>query len=158
MLPVLNRTATVTKGLISWHDETMPNTQAGEAFALAIEYYREVDGRWLADIAALPGVTAYGRTKKQATAAVQALALRLIADRLEHGEALPGPMRVSFIAASELIPKLAVRQSDESSRRADWLEDQTPRRHFPSDSRSAGVDLRFMTSQTAGHAFLTVQR
>jgi len=53
----------------------------------------------LADIPALPGVTAYGRTKKQATAAVQALALRLIADRLEHGEAVPGPMNVSFIAA-----------------------------------------------------------
>ena len=48
---------------------------------------------------ALPGVTAYGRTRKQATAAVQALALRLIADRLEHGEAVPGPMNVSFIAA-----------------------------------------------------------
>ena len=77
----------------------MPKTLAAEGFSLAIEYYREEDGRWLADIAALPGVTAYGRTKKQATAAVQALALRLIADRLEHGEALPGPMSVSFIAA-----------------------------------------------------------
>jgi predicted RNase H-like HicB family nuclease len=69
------------------------------AFSLAIEYYREEDGRWLADISALPGVTAYGRTRKLATAAVQALALRLIADRLEHGEAVPGPMNVSFIAA-----------------------------------------------------------
>ncbi len=68
-------------------------------FSLAIEYSREEDGRWLADIAALPGVTAYGRSRKQATAAVQALALRLIADRLEHGEAVPGPMNVSFIAA-----------------------------------------------------------
>ncbi len=68
-------------------------------FPLAIDYYREEDGRWLADISALPGVTAYGRTKKQATAAVQALALRLIAGRLEHGEAVPGPMDVSFIAA-----------------------------------------------------------
>ena len=77
----------------------MPIAVASEAFSLAIEYHREEDGRWLADIAALPGVTAYGRTRKQATAAVQALALRLIADRLEHGEALPGPMRVSFIAA-----------------------------------------------------------
>ena len=66
---------------------------------MQIEIEREEDGRWLADTAALPGVTAYGRTKKQATAAVQALALRLIADRLEHGEALPGPMNVSFIAA-----------------------------------------------------------
>ncbi|MBL8212261.1 MAG: type II toxin-antitoxin system HicB family antitoxin [Bryobacterales bacterium] len=68
-------------------------------FSLSIAYMREEDGRWLADIAALPGVTAYGRSKKQATAAVQALALRLIADRLEHGEAVPGPMSVSFIAA-----------------------------------------------------------
>jgi len=73
--------------------------KASTRFALAIEYFREEDGRWLADIAALPGVTAYGRTKKQATAAVQALALRLIADRLEHGETVPGPMDVSFIAA-----------------------------------------------------------
>jgi predicted RNase H-like HicB family nuclease len=68
-------------------------------FSLAIEYYREDDGRWLADIPALPGVTAYGRSKKSATAAVQALALRLIADRLEHGEAVPGPFQLSFIAA-----------------------------------------------------------
>src|SRR5579872_4761085 len=77
----------------------MRKAPAAEGFSLAIEYYREEDGRWLADIAALPGVTAYGRTKKEATAAVQALALRLIADRLEHGEALSGPMHVSFIAA-----------------------------------------------------------
>jgi predicted RNase H-like HicB family nuclease len=68
-------------------------------FLLSIEYFREEDGRWLADIPALPGVTAYGRSKRRATAAVQALALRLIADRLEHGEAIPGPMNVSFIAA-----------------------------------------------------------
>jgi predicted RNase H-like HicB family nuclease len=68
-------------------------------FSLIIEYYREEDGRWLADIPALRGVTAYGRTRKQATAAVQVLALRLIADRLEHGEAVPGPMDASFVAA-----------------------------------------------------------
>jgi hypothetical protein len=73
--------------------------QAPTGFSLAIEYYREEDGRRLADIAALPGVTAYGRTRKPATAAMPAPALRLIADRLEHGEAVPGPMNVSFIAA-----------------------------------------------------------
>jgi predicted RNase H-like HicB family nuclease len=73
--------------------------QAPTGFSLAIEYYREEDGRRLAEIAALPGVTAYGRTRKPATAAMQAPALRLIADRLEHGEAVPGPMNVSFIAA-----------------------------------------------------------
>ena len=77
----------------------MPKAPSPSRFSLAIEYDRENDGRWLADIPALPGVTAYGRTKKQATAAVQALALRLIADRLEHGVAVPGPMDVSFVAA-----------------------------------------------------------
>lgn len=77
----------------------MAKTPPASKFSLAIEYYREEDGRWLADISALPGVTAYGRTKKQATAAVQALALRLIADRLENGEAVPGRLDVSFLAA-----------------------------------------------------------
>jgi len=77
----------------------MLKTPRERGFSLAIEYFREDDGRWLADIPALPGVTASGRTKKQATVGVQALALRLIADRLEHGEAIPGLMSVSFIAA-----------------------------------------------------------
>ena len=61
----------------------------GDALSLGIEYHRERDGRWLADISALPGVTAYGLTKREATAAAQSLALRLIADRLAHGEAVP---------------------------------------------------------------------
>ncbi len=74
-------------------------TTSPPGFSLAIEYHREEAGRWLADIPALPGVTAYGRTRKQATATVQALALRLIADRLEHGEALAGPMNVRFVGA-----------------------------------------------------------
>ena len=77
----------------------MRKSPGTKEFSLEIEYYREDDGRWLADIPALPGVTAYGRTKKGATAAVEALALRLIADRLEHGEAGPGPFHLSFIAA-----------------------------------------------------------
>jgi predicted RNase H-like HicB family nuclease len=74
----------------------MPKHPTG--FSLAIEYFREDDGRWLADIAALPEVTAYGRTRQQAAAAVQALALRLIVDRLEHGETVPGQMNVFFSA------------------------------------------------------------
>ena len=84
--------------------------RAGEAGScrVALRQRSERAGRWhdkdmpedlAADIAALLGVTAYGRTKKQATAAVQALALRLIADRLEHGGAPSGPMNVPFIAA-----------------------------------------------------------
>jgi len=56
---------------------------------LRVEFDRETDGRWIADIPALPGVTVYGRTRNQALTAVEALALRVIADRLEHGEATP---------------------------------------------------------------------
>lgn len=68
------------------------------AFNLKVEFLRETDGRWIADIAALPGVTVYGSTRKQALAAAEALALRVIADRIEHGEAVPGEMTVSFAA------------------------------------------------------------
>ena len=77
----------------------MSKPRSPKAVSLTIEYYREDDGRWLADIPALPGVTAYGRSKKSATALAQALAFRLLAHRLEYGEAVPGPMSVSFIAA-----------------------------------------------------------
>ncbi len=72
--------------------------QATQAFNLKVEFSREDDGRWIADIPALPGVTVYGRTRKQALASAQALALRVIADRLEHGEAVPGQVTVSFAA------------------------------------------------------------
>jgi predicted RNase H-like HicB family nuclease len=65
-------------------------------FDLKVEFDREVDGRWIADIPALPGVTVYGRTRKQALTAVEALALRVIADRIEHGVAVPGEATVSF--------------------------------------------------------------
>jgi predicted RNase H-like HicB family nuclease len=48
-----------------------------------IEFDREEDGRWIAEIADLPGVLAYGATREEAEAAVEALALRVIADRIE---------------------------------------------------------------------------
>jgi len=57
--------------------------------SLGIEFDREDDGRWIADIPALPGVMVYGRTREEATAKVRALALRVIAERIEHGEAVP---------------------------------------------------------------------
>jgi len=76
----------------------MKRTNPATAFQLKVEFDREVDGRWIADIPALPGVMVYGRTRKQALAAVEALALRVIADRIEHGEAVPGEMTVSFAA------------------------------------------------------------
>ncbi|HEV2178428.1 MAG TPA: type II toxin-antitoxin system HicB family antitoxin [Terriglobia bacterium] len=66
---------------------------------LTVEFEREEDGRWLAEIVDLPGVMVYGGTREEAAARVQALALRVIADRLEHGEAAPEMLRLSFIAA-----------------------------------------------------------
>jgi predicted RNase H-like HicB family nuclease len=56
---------------------------------LLIEIEREEDGRWIGEVVELPGVTAYGKTRQQAIARVQALALREIADRLEQGEDVP---------------------------------------------------------------------
>ncbi len=52
----------------------------------AIETEREVDGRWIADVIEIPGAVAYGPTPEQAIAKAQAIALRVIAERLEHGE------------------------------------------------------------------------
>jgi predicted RNase H-like HicB family nuclease len=66
---------------------------------LKVESEREVDGRWIAEIPALPGVLAYGATKADANARVQALALRVIADRLENGEKLPREIAAFFEAA-----------------------------------------------------------
>ena len=57
-----------------------------QSMSIAIELEREEDGRWLADVPALPGVMAYGADREEALRAVQALALRVIADRLEQGE------------------------------------------------------------------------
>jgi predicted RNase H-like HicB family nuclease len=56
---------------------------------MKIEIERETDGRWIAEVPDLPGVVAYGRTRKQAIAKAEALALRVIAERLDHGEAIP---------------------------------------------------------------------
>jgi predicted RNase H-like HicB family nuclease len=66
---------------------------------LVIEVDRESDGRWICEVRALPGVMAYGRTRKSALASVQALALRVIADRLEHGEMGGKPFELRFEAA-----------------------------------------------------------
>ncbi len=66
---------------------------------LEVELERETDGRWIAEIPALPGVLVYGKTANEATAKAKALALRVIADRLDHGETAPGLGKVSFIAA-----------------------------------------------------------
>ncbi len=56
---------------------------------LKIEIEPEADGRWIAEIAAIPGCVVYGETPEAATEAVKALALRVLAERAEHHEAFP---------------------------------------------------------------------
>jgi predicted RNase H-like HicB family nuclease len=65
----------------------------------SIRLLREADGRWIAEVPELPGVLVYGPTPEQAIAKVKALTFRVIADRLDHGEAGPDLDGVSFAAA-----------------------------------------------------------
>jgi predicted RNase H-like HicB family nuclease len=62
-----------------------------------IEHEREEDGRWLAEVPELSGVLAYGATEREAMARAQALALRVLAERLEHDES--GPLPISIAVA-----------------------------------------------------------
>ena len=64
-----------------------------------VELERGDDGRWLAEVVELPGVLAYGASEDEAIARVQALALRVVADRLEHDEAGREYLDISFKAA-----------------------------------------------------------
>ena len=56
---------------------------------LSIEVEQEEDGRWLSEVPELPGVLAYGQSRSEAVVRAQVLALRVLADRIEHGEPLP---------------------------------------------------------------------
>ena len=60
---------------------------------------QEQDGRWWADIESMPGVMAYGSTREEAIAAVRALAFRVAADCIEHGEEVPAPFAKVFSVA-----------------------------------------------------------
>ena len=66
---------------------------------LKIEFDREDDGRWIGEVPSLPGVMAYGATKAEAHDRAAALALRVIADRMEHGEPVPPEARELFVDA-----------------------------------------------------------
>jgi predicted RNase H-like HicB family nuclease len=66
---------------------------------LTIETEQEDDGRWLAEVPQLSGVLAYGQTRAEAIDHVKALALRVIADRLDHGEPVPELERVFAVVA-----------------------------------------------------------
>jgi predicted RNase H-like HicB family nuclease len=64
-----------------------------------VETELEDDGRWIAEVTDLDGVLAYGKTRDEAIARAEALALRVLADRLEHAETGPDLVSVSFRAA-----------------------------------------------------------
>ena len=67
------------------------------ATKFTIEYEQEEDGRWLAEVVELPGVLAYGKDMEEAIAHTQALALRVVADRLDNSESI-SPLTISFAA------------------------------------------------------------
>ena len=64
-----------------------------------IEYEQEDDGRWLAEVPQLPGVLVYGATENEAMAKAEVLALRVLAEQIEQGEARPQPIRFVVPAA-----------------------------------------------------------
>jgi predicted RNase H-like HicB family nuclease len=66
---------------------------------LIIETEQEEDGRWIAEVSDLPGVIVYGQSQQDAVVRVKALALRVLADQIEHGEYLPQLDHVAFLAA-----------------------------------------------------------
>jgi predicted RNase H-like HicB family nuclease len=65
----------------------------------SVEVEQEVDGRWIAEVPELPGVLTYGASRDEAVRKAQALSLRVLAERLEHGESLPQVENVFSIVA-----------------------------------------------------------
>ncbi len=66
---------------------------------MRIEVEREDDGRWIAEVPALPGALAYGASKSEAIAKVEVLVLRVLADKIEHGEDAPEVSHVFTVTA-----------------------------------------------------------
>jgi len=67
---------------------------------LTIRLLRETDGRWIGDVPELPGVTVYGGSAQEATLRAKALALRVIAEEIEHGELQPATDTLQFAVAA----------------------------------------------------------
>lgn len=70
-----------------------------DAMVLTVELEQEEDGRWIAEVLQIPGALAYRATPQEAKTKVQAIALRAVADRIEHGETSPDLLSISFAAA-----------------------------------------------------------
>ena len=65
---------------------------------LTFETELEDDGRWIAEVPELPGCVAYGATEREAVGKAEALALRVLAERIEHGESMPMDVRITIAA------------------------------------------------------------
>jgi predicted RNase H-like HicB family nuclease len=70
----------------------------GVTFTVEIE--QEADGRWIAEVPQIPGAMSYGRTREEAVARVEALGLRVLAERIEQGESSPEIQQVFTVAAA----------------------------------------------------------
>jgi len=86
------------------------------AMTFTVEYEEESDGRWLAEVLELSGVLAYGKTSDEAIAKAQALALRVLADRLERGEGAP-----EFLTSPSLQHESVVICQSETRTRSVWV-------------------------------------
>lgn len=75
-----------------------------EHMQLDLEVEREEDGRWIAEITNMPGAMAYGQTRPEAIQKARALALRVLADKMEHGELGDESSSVEILVAA---PSLA---------------------------------------------------
>ncbi|MGO9480898.1 MAG: type II toxin-antitoxin system HicB family antitoxin [Candidatus Kryptoniota bacterium] len=64
-----------------------------------VEFEQEEDGRWIAEVVDIPGVLAYGKSQEEAMLKAQALALRVLAERIDIGEVSAMPLTISFLAA-----------------------------------------------------------
>ncbi len=78
-------------GLVAPGPTTTPGGRPDdvESQVMIVDVEREEDGRWIAEVPDLPGVMTYGSSRDEAISKVEALALRVLADRLEHSEKLP---------------------------------------------------------------------
>jgi len=84
-------------GNVGWQIRT--RRRIADMSTFTIQHEQEKDGRWIAEVPELPGVLAYGATADEAMAKAQALALRALAERLEHKEAKPQSISIEIAAA-----------------------------------------------------------
>ena len=99
MISVARRHNIVSRNfIVCWVVQKNHSCKGGD-MKLTVETEQETDGRWIAEITELPGVMKYGGNRDEAVAQAEALALRVIADRIEHGERPVEPIEITFVTA-----------------------------------------------------------